>query len=113
MALLTPEQMQDDTLDKKTLSPGETANIVITKYDPFMYGPNKDKEMKKYLARNADTGAELEFVGFAFHDCVKELNDSLNFDETVIKVECIDNSSKYPDFKFTVVAGEKTDSIAF
>lgn len=107
MSILTPDQMNIGSDTGATIAPGKSANIVITSFTPFQYGTNKDKTMPKYLAKDADTGMDYEFVGFQFHDCVKELNDSLELDVTVINVVCLDNGTKYPDYELTVVTGKK------
>lgn len=109
MAYLTPEQMQEDEVksDIREMKAGETMNVVLTEYAPFQYGENKEKTMKKHLGFNADTNEKMQFVGFAFHDEVKRLSDQIEPGVTVLKVECLDSGSKYPDFALSIVSGGK------
>lgn len=105
MAYLTPDQMQDGNSEQKTVKPGTSANVVLTDYAPFNYGPNKDKVMPKHLGTDAETGEKYEFVGFAFHDAVKQLNDDIVPGTTVVNVKCLDTGTKYPDYELTIVKG--------
>jgi hypothetical protein len=105
MAYLTDDQLKDGSSEQKTVALGKTANVVLTEYAPFQYGPAKDKTMPKHLGKDADTGEEYEFVGFAFHDAVKGLNDAITPGITVVRVSCLDNGTKYPDYELSVVTG--------
>ena len=114
MPYLDEQGMQDGSGNGQTLSPGQKAKVILLKYEPFLYGDDKDKTMPKHLAINAETQAALEFVGFAFHDEVKKLNDSIVEEVTVLEVECIDNDTKYPDYAIKVVeGGTKSDDPGF
>lgn len=99
--------MNESFGNSATLEPGQKAKVVITRYEPFFYGENKDKKMPKYLAVNADTNQPLEFVGFRFHDEIKKINDMIEPTVTVLDVECVDNGTKYPDYAIGIVAGGK------
>lgn len=113
MALLSQEELAiGNNEGGNTLAPGSTANIVITSFAPFKFGPTKEKTMPKYIAKDADTGADYEFVGFKFHDAIKPLNDNIVAEATVIRVECLDNGTKYPDYQLTVVAGAEKATAA-
>jgi len=104
MSYLTPDQLNDGNSDR-TLLPGTTANVVLTEYTPFNFGQNKDKVMPQHKGKNADSGEELTFTGFAFHEAVKGLNDAIVPGNTVIRVECLDNGTKYPDYSLSIVTG--------
>lgn len=113
MGYLNEDQMKDGNTSN-TVAPGKTANVILTEYAPFAYGPNKDKTMPKHLGQDADNGQAYEFVGFAFHDCVKSLNDSIIPGMTVVQVKCLDNGTKYPDYELSVVTGAaKTEEKPF
>ena len=106
MALLSPEEMNESFgVSSITLEPSQKAKVIITSYEPFFYGENKDKKMPKYLAVNAETNAPLEFVGFKFHEEVKAFNDQINPTVTVLDVECVDNGTKYFDYKIEIADG--------
>lgn len=110
MSYLNAEQLAHGTTLISTVAPGKTANVVLTEYAPFNYGPTKEKTMPKHIGMDADTGTEYEFVGFAFHDAVKQLNDAIEPGVTVVKVECLDNGTKYPDYALSVVTGTEKKS---
>ena len=108
MSYLNPDQMNDGNSQLKTILPDQAANIVLVSYDPFKYGANKDKTMPKHLAKNADTGEDLEFVGLAFHEAIKPFNEQIIPQVSVLHVECLNNGTKYPDYSIKMVlAGEK------
>jgi hypothetical protein len=89
----------------KELKRGQKVNVVLDEYAPFFYGENKDKKMPKHLGHNADTGEELEFVGFDFHEKVGELNDDIVPGSTVLEVECVDNDAKFAEYNMSVWKG--------
>ena len=105
MSYLTSDQLKDGANDGRTIPAGQTANVILTEYASFNYGPNKDKVMPKHLGKDADTNEDYEFVGFAFHDAVKQLNDSIEPGITVIRVEVLDNGTKYSDYSLSIVKG--------
>ncbi len=114
MGYLNEEQMADGSSVEKTVAPGSSANVILTEYTPFKYGVNKDRTMPQHKGKDADTGEELTFTGFAFHDCVKSLNDSIIPGMTVVQVKCLDNGTKYPDYELSVVTGAaKTEEKPF
>jgi len=100
MSYLTNEQMLDGSTDN-TIKPGSSANVVLVSYEPFT--SKKGKTIPKHIAKDADTGATYELVGYAVHDCLKQLNDSIVPEQTVVNIKCIDNGSAYPDFEATIV----------
>ena len=114
MPFLSAQEMAiGDGNGGNTVKAGSSANVVLTKFDPFQYGANKEKTMPKYFAKDADTGETYEFVGFKFHDCVKELNDRIG-EDTVVHVKCLDNGTKYPDYELTVASlGAKKEDAPF
>ena len=101
MAYLDNEQMKDGT--SGSISGGETKNVVPLRYSPFL--TKKGKKMPKHILRDNDNGEELEIVGYAFHDSIKSLNDKIVPGETVLKVECLDNGTLYPDFNIVIADG--------
>lgn len=110
MAYLTTDQLADGN-QSNTLAPGETATVILTEYAPFT--SKKGVTIPKHLAKNTDTGAELEFVGFKFHDAVKPLNDQIIPGITALKVMCLDNSTQYPDYEVSVAALGATEEAPF
>jgi hypothetical protein len=104
MGYLTEEQKKEFN-NSITLKPGEKANVVFKSYEPFMYGPSKDKKMPKHIVINADTNTEMEFVGFKFHDALTEISDDIVESVTIVEVECIDNGTAYPDYEMKIMAG--------
>lgn len=112
MAMLTPEQMQDGQNDGM-LKPGQNANVVLVAYEPFQ--SKKGRTIPKYVCKDADSGARYEIVGYGFHEIVKELNDSIVPEQTVLHVKCLDNGSAFPDFEATIVTGteKKADEKPF
>lgn len=104
MPLLTPEQMNDGN-NSNTIEVGKSANVVINSYEPFQ--SKKGKTIPKYIATDADTGAKYELVGYSIHDCLKQLNDDITADQTVVQVKVLDNGTAYPDYEATIVAGTK------
>lgn len=111
------QALKDGNTEVSTVAPGSTANVILTEYAPFQYGPMKDKTMPKHLGKDADTGTDYEFVGFKFHDAWKAATAQLDFEPgvTVFQVECLENGSKYPDYAIKVVSAAivKDDSQAF
>lgn len=103
------QAMKDGGNAVTTVNPGTTANVVLTEYAPFNYGPTKEKTMPKHLGKDADTGAEYEFVGFKFHDAWKEATATSDFEPgvTVFQVECLENGTKYPDYALRIVSATK------
>lgn len=99
MGYLNEEQMKDGS-QSSTVEAGETARVVLTAYEPFQ--SKKGNTIPKHLGYDNDTLAGYEFVGFKFHEAVKEINDSITPGETVIEVQCLDNSTAYPDYAITV-----------
>lgn len=108
MAFLNEEQMEVGSSNGATLIPGQTANVVLTEFAPFKYGDD-GKQMPKYYVRDAHSGKVYEFVGFKFHEAVKQINDAIEANATVVHVTCIKNekSDKYHDYELTVVSGAK------
>lgn len=106
MPYLNEEQLQDGSNNSNTIAPGKSANVVLTEYSPFQYEKNGvTKTMPKHKGTDAESGQEYEFVGFLFHDAVKQLNDAIIPGQTVVNVKCIDNGTKYSDYELTIVAG--------
>jgi hypothetical protein len=103
------QALKDGNTEVSTVAPGTVAKVILTEYAPFQYGPMKDKTMPKHLGKDADTGAEYEFVGFKFHDAWKEATANLDFEPgvTVFQVECLENGSKYPDYAIKIVSATK------
>jgi len=108
MGFLTEEQKKEFN-NSATLNPGEKASIVFKSYEPFMYGPSKDKKMPKYITVNANTGKSLEFVGFKFHEAFTAISDDVAESVTIVDVECVDNGTPYPDYEMKIVAGKAED----
>lgn len=113
MSLLSTEEVNESFGGSATLEPGQKAKVIITRYEPFFYGENKDKKMPKYLAVNAESNEPLEFVGFRFHEEIKSINDRIEPAVTVLDVECVDNGTKYPDYAISVAEGGKAEETPF
>lgn len=101
MSYLTNEQMQDGQ-QSNTLDAGTEARVVLTGYEPFQ--SKKGNTIPKHLGFDNVTGARYEFVGFKFHEAVKELNDSIVPNVTVLDVQCLDNGTQYPDYEVNVTS---------
>ena len=110
MAYLNEEQLKDGSVANNTIAPGDTANVVLTEYAPFQ--SKKGTTIPKHKGKDADTGVEYEFVGFKFHDAVKQLNDAIVPGVTVVRVECLDNGTIYSDYELSVVVGAVAKEVA-
>jgi hypothetical protein len=108
MSYLTPEQKQmGSNLKANTLAAGEVANVVLTAFAPFDYVKDGvTKTMLKHLGTNADTGETYEFFGFSFHEAVAKISDDIVEGVTVLKVECLDNGTKYPDYAISIAPNQ-------
>lgn len=102
MSYLNKEEMQHGGNAIETIKPGDNARVVLTSYEPFQFGAAKDKTMPKHLGYDNDSGTAYEFVGYAFHDAIKPINDVIVPGETVLEVQCLDNGTKYPDYAVAV-----------
>lgn len=100
MGYLTEEQKKDGSGMGDTVAVGESARVVLTEYAPFQ--TKKGKTMPKHLGFDNNTGARYEFTGYAFHEAVKELSDSITPNVTVLDVQCLDNSTQWPDYSLIV-----------
>lgn len=97
----------------KEMKAGNTYKLIPLRYEPFFYGPLKDKKMPKHILMNVETNEEVEGVGFKFHDAIGLLNDAIVPEVTVLDVQCLDNGTKYPDFLIEVASGGvKTEATA-
>jgi len=112
MGYLSKDQLNDGNTQPATLAPGQSANVILNEYKPFQYGTNKEKTMPKHLGQDADTGEQYEFVGFDFHEAIREHNEAIIPGVTVLHIECLDNGTKYPGYAIKVVAGGATSDAA-
>ena len=99
MPYLTDDELKDGT--SSTIAGGETRKLVPLRYEPFQ--TKKGKTMPKHILKDIDSNQELEVVGYAFRDAIKTFNDKLVPSESVLKVECLDNGTAYPDFKLELI----------
>jgi hypothetical protein len=100
----------EDLIGNGTVAPGTKANVVLVSYEPFQ--SKSGKTIPKHKGKDADTGAEYEFVGFKFHDAFKgllpagatqeEIDRLIVPEITVVEVECLENGSQYPDYVLSI-----------